>query len=82
LQCLGPSRDRRQVGVAQGELRLEGGEHLPHLALLSQQRAELLLLPSLLLLDLRQPIRERARIIRLCWNGGDEQQQRRQGAGR
>jgi hypothetical protein len=55
---------------------------LPHLALLSQQCAELLLLPSLLLLDLRQPVRERARIIRLCWNGGDEQQQRRQGAGR
>jgi hypothetical protein len=49
--------------------------------LLSAERVQLLLLPSLLLLDLRQPIGERARIIRLCWNGGDEQQQRRQGAG-
>jgi hypothetical protein len=39
------------------------------------------LLPSLLLLDLRQSIRERAWIIRLCWNGGDGEQQRRQGAG-
>jgi len=53
---------------------------LPHLALLSLKRAQLLLLPSLLLLDLCQPIGKRARIIRLCWNGGDDQQQRRQGA--
>jgi hypothetical protein len=55
---------------------------LPHLALLSLEGAQLLLLPCLLLLDLRQPIGERAGIIRLCWKGGDEQQQRRQGAGR
>jgi hypothetical protein len=55
---------------------------LPHLALLSLQGAQLLLLPCLLLLDLRQPIGKRAGIIRLCWNGGYEEQQRRQGAGR
>jgi hypothetical protein len=54
---------------------------LPHLALLSLQGAQLLLLPGLLLLHLGQSIGERAGIIRLCWNGGDDQQQRRQGAG-
>jgi hypothetical protein len=53
---------------------------LAHLALLPHQRAQLPLLPSLLLLDLCQAIGKRARIIRLGWNGGDEQQQRRQGA--
>jgi hypothetical protein len=38
------------------------------------------MLPGLLLLYLRQPIGERARIIRVRGHGGYEEQQRQQGA--
>ena len=53
---------------------------LPDLALLSLQRIEPLGLPRLFLLHLRQPIGERARIIRVHGHGGHEEQQRQQGA--
>src|ERR1700732_939983 len=40
------------------------------------------MLPGLLLLDLRQPVGERAGIIRVRRHGGDEEQQRHNGAAR
>ena len=80
LDRLGSGRDRRQVGIAQGELRLQRGERLSDLALLAFERTQPLVLLRLLLLDLRQPIGERAGIIRVRRHRGDEEQQRQKGA--
>jgi hypothetical protein len=52
---------------------------LSDLRLLSEQRVQLLLLPGLLLLDVGQPICERARIVRAGRHRGDEEQQRHKG---
>src|SRR5947209_18011880 len=54
LQGLGLRSDRREVGVALGQLRLQRDQRLTDLSLLALQRTQLLLQPSLLLLDLRQ----------------------------
>lgn len=72
--------DRRQVGVALGELRLQGGERLADLRLLPLQGLEMLLLLSLLLLQLVEAVRERVRIIRLRRQRGEQEQQRQGGA--
>lgn len=47
--------------------------------LLGLERTQLLLLLSLLPLQLRQPVGERARIIRIGWKCGEKEQQRRKG---
>ena len=79
LQGLGLRSDRREVGVALGQLRLQRDQRLTDLSLLALQRTQLLLQPSLLLLDLRQAIGKRVGIIRVGWHSGQEQQQGHQG---
>ena len=74
--------DRGQVGIALRQLHLQPRECQLDLALLSLQRREPLMLPRLLLLNLCQPIGERAGIIRVRGHGGDKEQQRQQGAAR
>jgi hypothetical protein len=79
LQGLSLGGDRREVRIARGKLRLQGGQRLTKLALLGEQGTQPLLLLSLLLLQLRQPIGKRGGIIRMGWHCGQEQQQRRKG---
>jgi hypothetical protein len=79
LERLGLGGDRRKVRIAQGKLGLQGRQRLTNLALLSEQGIQALLLLSLLLLQLRQPVGKRGWIIRMGWHCGQEQQQRRKG---
>ncbi len=79
FDCLRLGRDRCEVGAALRELCFQGSQGLPDLALLTFERAQPLMLPRLLLLHLRQPIGERAGIVRVRRHGGDEEQQRHQG---
>src|SRR6202140_44746 len=74
--------NRGKVSVALRQLQLQAGECQLNLALLSLQCSEPLMLQCLLLLHLRQPIGERAGIIRVRGHGGNEEQQRQQGAAR
>jgi hypothetical protein len=62
------------------QLRLERDQRLANLTLLTLQRAQLLLQPTLLLLQLREPIGKRAWIIRVGRHCGDKEQQRRKGS--
>ena len=80
LDGLRPGRNRRQVGIALRQLRLESRQCLPELALLTLKRAQPLLLARLLLLNPRKSIRERARVVRARRHRGNQEQQRRKGA--
>ena len=46
----------------------------------AKKGAQPLLLPSLLLLDLRESIGKRRRVIRVGWRRGDQKQQRHEGS--
>src|SRR3989441_1934088 len=80
LDGLGSGRNRRQVGVALRQLRLEGRQRFAQIALLTLECGEPLLLTRLLLLNPRQSFRERARVVRARRHRGYQEQQRREGA--
>ncbi|HEY9286478.1 MAG TPA: hypothetical protein VIT43_00485 [Candidatus Dormibacteraeota bacterium] len=79
LERLGLGRHRREIRITLRQLGLKPNQRLADLALLALERRQLLLEAGLFLLKLRQPVRERAWIIRVGRHGGQEEQQGHEG---